>query len=127
VLPYDNFITLLEIKGSDILQTLRDNYAYAGSRHMCFSGLRAEFLLNKDGRLRDVRAFIGGKPLNPDRYYTAVTSDYFIFGEASGKALRRGRDIRNTGILIRQPLIDELKEAGKAYKPADLRASEIRP
>ncbi|HOX23256.1 MAG TPA: 5'-nucleotidase C-terminal domain-containing protein, partial [Elusimicrobiales bacterium] len=118
-LPYDNTVLVMKLKGSGILEALRDNYNYRGKFHLRFSGLKAHYLLTPKGELSSIRASIGGKPLDPEKYYTAALSSYLISGVQWGKAFQNAQKTKDTGVNARQPLIDALRTSGRLRPPDD--------
>ncbi|NLO91638.1 MAG: bifunctional metallophosphatase/5'-nucleotidase, partial [Elusimicrobia bacterium] len=123
-IPYENTMMLEELKGADVLSALRDNFSFSGRKHMMFSGMEAEYDLDKEGKLLAVRAFVDGKPLDPDKYYTVALNSYLLSGVSYGQAFLRGRDIRDTGTSIRQPLIERLSKDGELRYQDDGRARQ---
>lgn len=93
LMPFDNRLVVLTLKGSDLL-TLCESFARYGGQGV--AGMRVTIM---DGRVADVT--IGGKPLNTKAAYTVATSDYLAGGTDHMEALTLYTDYWNSDLLIR--------------------------
>lgn len=125
-LPYDNDIYLVRISGRDILLALQDNHSYRGKYHLRFSGMTAVYKVDPAGRLLGIDAFVDGKPLDPERHYTAAINGYLMSGAAFGRAFLNASEKQDLRLNVRQPLLDEIKETGTIIPPTAVRNSEIK-
>lgn len=98
VMPFDNTIVILEVKG-DVLQQYLDRFAADGGGGGV-AGLRFSI---RDGKAVDVR--IGDRPLDPSKTYTMVNSDYQVVGGGGFTAFKKLAQNR-TGYLMRDAIID---------------------
>lgn len=102
VCPYDNKISLVRVKGIDILNALEcavRDYPLAEGGFPQVSGLSFTFdpavtpscEFDKDGQFIGVKGAyrvsnvkVGNKPLDPEDTYTIASSDYVLFGGGNG-------------------------------------------
>ena len=104
LMPFDNRLVVLTLKGSDILD-LCQSFAKQGGEGV--AGLRMKSV---DGRLAEV--LIDGKAVCPDSLYTVATSDYLSGGADHMDALTRYTDYWNSDLLIRDLYLEAVKEQG---------------
>lgn len=106
IFPFENTIAILEMKGSDLRQLIESN---AGRKLDSWSG--TEITLEMEGdRCVATRILIGGEPIDDDRIYNMCTIDYLAEGNSGMTALTRAISYQNTGILIRDAIIEFIKE-----------------
>ena len=84
LMPFDNELVVLTLKGEDIL-ALCESFAQYGGQGV--AGMRVKTV---DGKLADVQ--VAGKPVNPKALYTVATSDYLSGGTDHMDALTRHVD-----------------------------------
>lgn len=101
LMPFDNRLVILTLKGEDIL-ALCESFARYGGQGV--AGMRVTVI---DGRLADVQ--IGGKPVNPKLHYTVATSDYLAGGTDHMDALTRYVDYWNSDLLIRELYLEAVQ------------------
>ena len=95
ILPFENSLCLLTMKGSDMKQ-LFENIAVRGGEGV--SGIQME--ITKSGKL--LRALIGGKPVDDERTYTVATVDYLADGNDGMTALMQaGKRVCPKGATLR--------------------------
>lgn len=94
LMPFDNRLVVLTLKGSDVL-ALCESFARYGGQGV--AGMRVTIV---DGRVANV--MIGGKALNTKATYTVATSDYLAGGTDHMEALSRYTDYWNSDLLIRE-------------------------
>ena len=93
LMPFDNRLVVLTLKGSDVL-ALCESFARYGGQGV--AGMRVTIV---DGQVASV--MIGGKALNPKAVYTVATSDYLAGGTDHMEALTRYTDYWKSDLLIR--------------------------
>lgn len=94
LMPFDNRLVVLTLKGSDVL-ALCESFARYGGQGV--AGMRVTIV---DGRVAEVK--IGGKALNTKASYTVATSDYLSGGTDHMEALTRYTDYWNSDLIIRE-------------------------
>lgn len=108
MMPFENSITILELKGSDIL-VLANYIAKTGGQPI--SGFTLKI---KDENPLDI--LIEGKPIHPDSTYKLVTYDYLANGGDYIVGISNPIKRTNTSILVRTALIEYVQELTKAGK-----------
>lgn len=111
LMPFENELVLLWLKGSD-LEDLLQFFARIGGQGV--GGLRMQI---SGGKATGIE--VGGKPLDPNRTYIITTNDYLAEGNDYMSALTRHTKRVNTGILVRNMLMDYIRKenaAGRTIK-----------
>lgn len=103
VYSFDNTITFLEVKGEDLIKIF-EAYARIGG-----AGISSNARLTiSDRKLKS--ASLDGKPIETDKIYNVVTIDYLADGNDNMKAFQDAVSINNTGITLRDVMIDYVRE-----------------
>lgn len=103
VFPFDNRLVILNLEGKYVRE-LMDNFAKKG-RAEALAGV--ELVINKN---QIEKCLIGGAPLDDHKIYKIATIDFLLSGGDSVYALKYATDIIETGIIIRDAVIDYIKE-----------------
>jgi 2',3'-cyclic-nucleotide 2'-phosphodiesterase (5'-nucleotidase family) len=101
LMPFDNQLVVLTLKGEDILALCQSFVTYGGQG---VAGLRMTAV---DGQLAEVS--IGGKPVDANALYTVATSDYLAGGTDHMDALKNHVDYWNSGLLVRDLYVQSVK------------------
>ncbi len=101
LMPFENELVVLWLKG-DKLNELLQYFASMGGEGV--SGLHMEI---EHGKAINIK--IGDKPLDKDKIYTIVTNDYLAGGNDKMFQLAMYEKKQNTGIKIRNMLLDYIK------------------
>ncbi len=121
--PFENFFTILKLKGSDVEQLMHDIAAVHGEG--ISSGAR--LVITRDGRLKS--ATIGGQPIDPARLYTIATLDYLADGNDKIYSLKRSVERTVTTVPARDVLMQRLRqlsaEGRKATAQIDGRITQV--
>ena len=83
ILPFVNYATTLRLKGQTIVDALELGVSSVESEHGRFlhvSGLSYTFDLSKPPGERIVEVLFGGRPIDPDAWYTVATFDFLANG-----------------------------------------------
>ncbi len=102
LMPFDNRLVVLTLKGEDIVELCQSFAEYGGQG---VAGMRVKTV---DGHLADVT--IAGKPVNPNATYTVATSDYLAGGTDHMDALARYVGYWNSDLLIRDLYVQAVRE-----------------
>lgn len=102
LMPFDNQLVVLTLKGSDVIE-LCESFARYGGQGV--AGMRVKII---DGNLADIQ--IGGKPVNPLALYTVATSDYLAGGTDHMDALTHYIEYWNSELLIRELYLEAVRE-----------------
>lgn len=116
LMPFDNMLVVLEIKGSDLPDLFNHIAANGGwpvSKQIEMTGHR-----NKAVDLR-----INGRKVENDRVYTFATNDYIANGGDKCTFLKDKKQIP-TGVLFRDAILQYVQEQTKAGKKLDANLSK---
>lgn len=109
IYSFDNAITFLELKGTD-LNKIFDSYARMGGY-----GVSSDVkLVIKDRKVQSVT--VDGKPIDPNKTYSITTLDYLAEGNNGMDAFRNAIKTTNTGFTLRDMMIDYVKEQTRQGK-----------
>jgi len=97
LMPFDNLMVLLKVKGSLLKQYLD---TLAATESVVESGMTMQ-IVNKTAQ----QIMIGGKPLDLNADYTIVHSDYVVINTNLLKSIKRNTN----GYLLREALLDYVK------------------
>ena len=98
--PFENYVVVLEMKGKDLLELMRNIAAVKGEG--VSSSVRME--ISPDGDL--LSCTIGGKEIDPNRIYTVATIDYLAEGNDKMYALKKAVKCHDIGILARDIMME---------------------
>ena len=98
--PFENYMVVLEMKGSDLLELMKDIAAVKGEG--VSSSVRME--ITEDGKL--LSCTIGGKEIDPHRIYTVATIDYLAEGNDKMYSLKKAVKRHDIGILARDIMME---------------------
>ena len=110
VMPFDNQLVVLTMKG-DMLQQLLNHFAKGDK--LVVGGLRAKI---HEGQVQSV-TFTNGRTLQPNDTYTVAMSDYIADGGDNANFLKNAIKRDNINYLIRDALIDYFRQQGKSGQP----------
>ena len=102
LMPFDNQLVVLTLKGVDVL-ALCESFARYGGQGV--AGMRVKTV---DGKLADVT--VAGRPVDPNALYTVATSDYLSGGTDHMEALTRYMDCWNSELKIRDLYLEAVRE-----------------
>lgn len=103
IYSFDNAITFLDLKGEDLIRIF-DAYARIGGAGISSN---AHLVIKKR---EIVSATLDGKPIDKDKIYHVVTLDYLADGNDSMNAFKDAIKINNTGVVLRDIMIDYVRE-----------------
>ena len=98
--PFENRLVVLEMKGRDLLELMRNIAAVKGEG--VSSSVRME--ITSDGEL--LSCTIDGKEIDPHRIYTVATIDYLAEGNDKMFALKKAVRRHDIGILARDIMME---------------------
>lgn len=106
IYPFENYLTILEIKGEYLEKAIK---AVAGKGLEAFSGSKVTLQTTND-KTEAVNILVGGKTIDPKRTYYIATIDYLAEGNDGLSALTYATEIKNTGILLRDLMTEWVME-----------------
>ena len=103
VLPFQNTLVTLKVTGTQLKNALNVDL-------LAVSGIRVHFDVKKPAGQRLVSVTLSdGSPIDDSKLYSVTTNDFVVAGGDGFGELGRGREIRDTGILLRDVLRDHIK------------------
>ncbi len=111
VMPFENYITILELKGSDV-KVLADFIAETNGQPVG----NVEMLI-KDKKVQSFK--IAGQEIDPNKTYKLVTYDFIANGGDLVRGINSPTYRLTTSERVREGLIDYVKELTKAGKQVE--------
>ena len=112
VLPFQNTMITLRLTGSQIKKTLERGLVPTVGI-VSISGLRVHFDLNKRPGERVVSAILlDGTPMEDSQVYSVSTNDFLLIGGDGYAEFANGKDIVDTGIFLRDAMVEFIKASG---------------
>lgn len=109
IYSFDNTLTFLELKGSE-LNKIFDAYARLGG-----AGISSNVkLVIEKRKVKSVT--VDGKPIDQNKVYHIVTLDYLAEGNDSMGAFKNAIKTENTNITLRDVMLDYVKEQTRQGK-----------
>ena len=112
IFPFENHIVICKVKGRKLRQFF-DNYAKKGYVE-CLSGVQA--VLDND---RFTKFNIAGKPLDDNKTYNFATINFLLDGGDGSRIGAYSDEIIETGVLIRDAIVDYIKDLTAQGKKID--------
>lgn len=109
ILPFDNTIITLNLKGSDLLKAIEHGIAPEGIAWGQFAGIKVWY--DKDtNKVTSIRLSDGTK-IDMDKYYSVAINDFMLTG-GDGYDFSGAKDTVNTNIVMRDSIQDLWKTNG---------------
>lgn len=126
VMPFGNRVVVVKVTGRFLKELVEDRVS-GNSRGMLVSGARIAIDRSKPNRSRVIRFQINGTPIEDERVYSLAVSDYLAEGNSGYDRLLEVEPskINYTGILLRQALIDYIRNNSPIKPSTDGRWKEI--
>lgn len=109
VMPFDNAVVFLELQGGEMLK-LADAIAAKGGEVETGMSLT----IGKDGKSKNV--LLGGKPIDPQRTYRVITTDYLSYGNDHLEPLANYSKMELLQTMLRDVLTDHIRRQTAAGK-----------
>lgn len=108
LMPFDNLLIIQKVTGA-VLQEFLDLTATQGGWPV--AGITMQIKNNPDGQTgrKAINVLIGGKPIDPEKTYSIINSDYIANGGGDVEMLKSIPQISN-GYLMRDALFDYIKK-----------------
>jgi 2',3'-cyclic-nucleotide 2'-phosphodiesterase (5'-nucleotidase family) len=111
LMPFENELVLLKLKGTDVEQLL-NFIAVSGGQPVSNITLKI-----KDNTPYDI--LINGKPFDNTKTYLVLTSDYIASGGDNARGLASPLERKSLGLLVRNALVNYVKAQTTLGKPID--------
>jgi 2',3'-cyclic-nucleotide 2'-phosphodiesterase (5'-nucleotidase family) len=106
VLPFQNTMVTLKLTGAQLKRTLERGLA-PDVGMVAISGVRVQFDVRKPPGQQVFSALLSdGTAIDDSKLYTVTTNDFVLAGGDGFTEFGRGTDIRNTGIVLRDVLVE---------------------
>lgn len=116
MLPFDNHIQVIDIKGSDLLEAFDQMAKVEGNG--VSDGVQIEYVTAPDGSPEVVSATLNGKPIDADATYRVATIDYLAGGGDYMPSLARHTQVAASDNVLYDDVLDYLKaQRGKKQNP----------
>lgn len=112
VMPFENELVLLEVKGSDVLSLFKSVARMNGA---CVSNVALEI---KDKKVNSL--LIGGNAVESDRIYRIATMDYLADGNSGMSALLHALKRTDTGLKARDIYIEQIERISAMGQQVDV-------
>ena len=124
VFPFENTMAILEMKGSDVEELI---HQMEGKRLEALSGVTATLNIKKEkdanGQEYEISyvtdILINGQPIDPERTYYVASIDYLAEGNDGLLALTKATKNTNTGILLRDIMVEYVRKMNQEGKKID--------
>lgn len=112
VMPFDNTLVKMELKGSDIKKNIENGIANDKVGWVQFSGIKVYYDSKAEAGSRITSMYLlDGTKIEMDNYYTVVTNDFMATG-GDGYNFSGAKNMVDTAIPIRDALVNEIKAVG---------------
>lgn len=110
VLPFDNTLILLDMKGSQVKEILQYGINNPQYGSLQYSGIKVKYdpALPADKRILEV-TLPDGSILDPEKNYRVVTNDFMAGGGDEYTMFKAGSNVTDTHLLVRDILINNIR------------------
>src|SRR5207245_1918677 len=109
VLPFQNTLITLKLTGAQLKKTL-ERGLISSIGIVAVSGIRVQFDTKKtDGQRVVSLSLTDGTPVDDSKLYSITTNDFVLAGGDGFTELANGTDPMDTGILLRDVLVDYIR------------------
>ena len=118
VLPYENFLYLVSLKGSEINE-LFDYIATIPQGNGAFPQFSQEVRYTLDVPNKKITGLsIGGSPVDPERIYRFCTNDFLLGGGDGYTVLTKSQDPYNSSLLLSYVVIEYINSRNGIISPS---------
>jgi 2',3'-cyclic-nucleotide 2'-phosphodiesterase (5'-nucleotidase family) len=112
LMPFDNELAIVELSGTDVTELFESMGSSIKDFGAAISGAELTF---QDKKL--VKAKIDGKDVDPKATYTLALTDYLYKGGGEYPTLRKGKNYKIVGLLLRDAIINYIKSEQAENRP----------
>ncbi|HBG02474.1 MAG TPA: multifunctional 2',3'-cyclic-nucleotide 2'-phosphodiesterase/5'-nucleotidase/3'-nucleotidase, partial [Firmicutes bacterium] len=119
-LPFDNTLVVVEMMGMDLLEALEHSARLLPEQNGAFlqvSGITFEVDPNAIPGGRVINAKVGENRLSTSGYYTVATNDFIAAGGDGYDVFTNATLVADTGIMLRDVMVDYILERGQVEAP----------
>lgn len=125
LMPFDNTVVVMELRGAKVRAIVERSLSGKGPG-MEWSGLEVE-AEEGGGGLVPVRILVGEKPLDDGVVYRVATNSFLAAGGDGYGPFRDAKRSRDTGLRVREALLQHLKRASPYAPPDERRLRILKP
>ena len=109
VLPFQNSLIILKLTGAQLKKTL-EHGLLSSIGMVAISGIRAQFDTKRPAGQQVISLLLtDGTPVDAAKLYSVTTNDFVVAGGDGFTEFAKGTEIKDTGILLRDVLVDYIK------------------
>ena len=120
LMPFENVVISMTLTGVDVRSLVLKHLS--GRHSLEWSGMRARM-----GRDRKLQITVAGKPLDDTSTYRVATNSFLAWGGDGFTTFKRGTSRRNSGVLLRDAMADDLRRRGSFAPPTEPRLLIEKP
>ncbi len=118
LMPFDNTLVTAKLTGAQVREAIENGLGSDKFNFGQVAGVYVTYDLSLPYGQRIVKITLeNGEPLAPDKLYTVVANDFMFAGGDNYVVLKKAQAIRDTGIPVRDAMIEYIK-AQKVIEPA---------
>jgi len=120
VLPFDNTLVVVELMGMDIIDALEHSvrlWPEQSGGFLQVSGISFEFVPDALPGGRVINVKVGDNAISAGRYYLVATNDFLAAGGDGYDTLKNSKLVADTGIMLRDVVVDYFLENGDVKEP----------
>lgn len=122
VMPFDNTLVTMQLTGRQVRQVLAEGIGRKEIGTLQYAGLQLVYRLQRDGQGQLAEVLLAdGQPLLDDTWYRVVTNDFMAAGGDGFTIFKQGRNIRETGIALRDVIANTIQQKGTLLVQPDRR------
>ncbi len=121
VLPFDNTLAVVKLQGMDIIDALEHSVRLLPEQNGGFlqvSGLTFEVIPEAIVGARVINVKVNGAPISPAGFYHVATNDFLAAGGDGYDVLKNGTMIADTGIMLRDVMVDYFADSDEILSPS---------
>ena len=115
VLPFEDKIVTMKLTGGQISKLLEQSFSLRKGM-LQVSGLRAEYNPRLPVGRRLISLRIGDETANPQKLYSVSVAGFLAEGGDYFSTFTEGKEVRNTGIRLREALLDYIRAHTPLYR-----------
>lgn len=134
LMPFDNTLVTAKLTGAQVKEAIENGIGNPKISFGQISGVYVTYDLSKPFGRRVVKLTLeNGQPLKMDRTYTVVANDFMFTGGDNYTVLMKGADIKDTGVPIRDSIVEYVKEQKiiqpvyKGYQTPVSETAQVKP
>jgi 5'-nucleotidase/UDP-sugar diphosphatase len=116
ILPFDNSITLVDLKGTDVIALFDKAATNVGAGAMAQVSKEVKFTINGDAKTV-AELLINGKPVDPNKVYKVATNSYLAAGGDGYAMFTNNTNLYETSLMQRDAFIDYVIYLGGTISP----------